>query len=212
MLARLSATLLVALLCACSSLTPSASPTPLASPPQFEDPNDFGTDIEGTDVRVGAEFGQREYTSSSWGRIDSHSVFGLTGSHEPPEWPVGVDLGLFCSGTNGTLGTTRLDLVTWEGFVGAMKSASLFDGRLILHGGVGAGVSYLVTDPDDTLQSSEDASWTSGYARAGFTVHISPNFELGLTVRSARGGSFDVAGVGLDGDYDQVGFVLSGSW
>ena len=180
----------------------------VAASPHDDDP----FRVEYSDVRVAGEFGQREYRDADWDQLQTPSVAGVTGSHEPPDWPVGVDMGVFYSWDSGRLNGARLELSSWEGFAGLMKSFTLIGDALILQAGAGGAVNYLEASPKDPLLANEDAYWTSLYARLGLTLQISPEFEFGFGVRSARSGDFNLVGAQLDGDYDQVVFTLSSSW
>ena len=168
--------------------------------------------VEYSDARVAGEFGAREYRHANWEQLDSPSVLGVTGSREPPSWPLGADVGIFYVYDSGRLAGTRVDAEAWEGYAGLMKSVELLRGRLILQAGAGGAINYYEVDPGDPLLSHEDAFWTSVYGRLGATLRISKEFEFGLAVRSARGGSFNLLDTSLDGDYDHATFVLSASW
>jgi len=187
----------------------AAAPGPAAA--QDYAPFDpFGAEYR--DMRLATEVGTRRWQNGAWGNLDTPSVLGLSGSQEPPGWLLGLDGGLLYTWDSGTLNGTDTSLTTGEAYGGAMKSVALLRGRLVLLAGAGAAVHYLEADPDDPLLEHDRAYWTAGYARAGVLLHVSDGFELGVMARGERGPGFDVLGAHLDGDYEQLAFVLGASW
>jgi hypothetical protein len=75
-------------------------------------------------------------------------------------------------------------------------------------------MTYAYADIDDNLSTwaDDDTWWSSGYGRAEILLRLGDDAWVGFAGRSARGGSGDLGGADLDGDYDQLAFVLAARW
>jgi hypothetical protein len=166
-------------------------------------------------MRWAFEAGERTYDRGDWGELDNLPAIGITGTNEPPDWVLGLDGGVFWTGGDGDLGPAPdIDLDAWEGFAGVMKSVELFRRRLVLELGAGYSLTYAYADDDEdfTTIASDDAWWSAVYGRAEVLLRLGDDAWVGLAGRSARGGSANLLGADLEGDYDQVAFVLAARW
>jgi len=195
---------LASLVSACTAL-PSAGPVP---GPQY-------LDEHYAHMRWAFEGGERRYRSDGWGELDDLPAVGVTGTYEPPEWLLGLDGGVYWTGGDDDFASVPdVGVDVWEGFAGVMKSVPLFTESLVLEAGAGYSLSYAYADDDDdaTTFADDDAWWSAAYARAALLLRLGDDAWVGLAGRSARGGSADLLGADLDGDYDQLAFVLAARW
>lgn len=203
----------LALLCglsACRS-TPPGPPPPQEPPYWSHDP--YWDDVYPY-MRVAAEGGLRHYRGGDWDELDEQPVLGFSLTHEPPHWLAGLEGGMYWSGADGDLPQADdADVDSWEGFAGVMKSLPLLRDRLVLELGAGYSLSYVTGDDDDGLALyDDDAWWSSGYGRAMLILRLGDDAWFGLGARAVRGGSAELLGARLDGDYDQFTFVLGARW
>ena len=166
-------------------------------------------------MRWAFEAGQRSYDGGDWEELDNLPVFGFSGTSEPPGWLMGLEGGIYWTGGEGDLGPgIDAEFDAWEGFAGVLKSFTLVDQRLVLELGAGYSMTYAYTDDEEDLSTlaSDDAWWSSGYGRAELLLRLGDDAWIGFSGRSARGGSAELAGADIDGDYDQLAFVLAARW
>ena len=211
----LAALAALALLGACTGpRTPPQrrSPEPLRS--YRQDPL-FG-DEEYLYTRVSFEAGQRRYLDPDFGSLEDQVALGFTATHEPPDWVLGLDGGMFWSGASGDLAAVNdIRVNGWEGFMGVMKTLPLLPDRVHLELGLGYALSYLYIKEDSgsvVVFDGEDLWWSSGYARASLQLRLGGSTWIGLTARGTRGGSGELVGVDLDADYEQLAFTLTAGW
>ena len=170
---------------------------------------------EPRDMRVVALGGVRRYRGSGWGELDEQPVVGFSMTQEPPHWLLGLEGGMTWSGGNGdVVGVPGADIDSWEGLAGVMKTVPLVPDRLLVELGAGYALSYIQIEDDDDLSplSDDDAWWSSAYARAALLLRLGDEAWIGLSVRGARGGNGNLLGARLDGDYEQLAFVLGARW
>lgn len=233
LLARLPPLALALAACGCAGPAPERAPPPPApgtdpvpyawssgrAPrqdrlPRYVDRPGFGDD-EYSYMRIAFEGGMRTYSDDAWGDLDVQPVYGFTGTHEPPDWILGLDAGMYWAGGDDDLaGVPDVDLLTWEGYAGVMKTLSLLPDRLVLELGLGWALTYTYLDEDeDALIFEGDDAWaSSGYARASLLLRLGGGTWVGVTGRSLRGGAIDLLGADLDSDYDQLTFTLAARW
>jgi hypothetical protein len=193
-----------------AGLAAACSAVPATSPP----PGQY-LDERYAHMRWAFEGGERRYRSDGWGELDDLPVVGVTGTYEPPEWLLGLDGGVYWTGGDDDFASVPdVEVDVWEGFAGVIKSAPLVDGRLVLEAAAGYSLSYAYADDDEDASTiaADDAWWSAGYARAMLLLRLGDDAWVGLAGRSARGGSADLLGADLDGDYDQLAFVLAARW
>jgi hypothetical protein len=201
-------------LAACRSTPPEPPPPPPQDDPYWN--HDPYWDDEYPYMRVVAEGGLRRYRGGEWDELDEQPAVGFSLTREPPHWIAGLEGGMYWSGGDGDLpdaATADADVDSWEGFAGIMKSIPLLYDRLVLEFGLGYSLTYVTGDDDDGLSLyDDDAWWSSGYGRAMLILHLGDDAWFGFGGRAVRGGSAELLGARLDGDYDQFTFVLGARW
>lgn len=132
--------------------------------------------------------GEAELGNRGWSAYDSSWVLNANFSTEPPDWPVGIEMGFQLGAANGSVPGEYRDLDWWELYCGATKSWTPLK-HLDLQAGVGGRLLVnTLYGPGWFFESEIDNDASLGvYLHAGAWWMFTPAWGIGIDARWADG-------------------------
>jgi len=160
--------------------------------------------------------GQR-WLSDSWGDVkDEPSVFGVEVDFAPVTSPVHVALSMQLAGDSSTLPGP---LTSGDVDVGFFEFSAGFlwlpVKKAVVRPYIGGGglTMAAATGNDFLLFGADEHDQSFGfYANAGVFFKVGDHFNIGVDGRAVRETSFELGPLEVDGDYDQLSFLIGFSW
>ena len=160
--------------------------------------------------------GQR-WLSDSWGDVkDEPSVFGVEVDFAPVTSPVHVALSMQLAGDSSTLPGP---LTSGDVDVGFFEFSAGFlwlpVKKAVVRPYIGGGALTMAaaTGNDFLLFGADEHDQSFGfYGTLGVFFKVGDHFNIGVDGRAVRETNFELGPVEIDGDYEQVSFLIGFSW
>ena len=159
--------------------------------------------------------GQR-WLSDAWDAVDEPAVFGVEVDFAPETSPVRVALGAHLAADSSSLpgpiagGDAEVGFFElsagflWHPVRKAVVRPYIGGGVLTMGAAVGTDFDFF--GADETDQSF------GFYGNAGIFFKVGERFNIGVDGRLVRETSFELAGIEIDGDYEQLSLLIGFSW
>jgi|RhiMethySRZTD1v2_1073278.scaffolds.fasta_scaffold22193_5 opacity protein-like surface antigen len=159
--------------------------------------------------------GQR-WLSDAWDAVDEPGVFGVEVDFAPVTSPVHVALSMQLAGDSSTLPGP---LTSGDVDVGFFEFSAGFlwlpVKKAVVRPYIGGGglTMAAATGNDFLLFGADEHDQSFGfYANAGVFFKVGDHFNIGVDGRAVRETSFELGPLEVDGDYDQLSFLIGFSW
>ncbi|HJQ97389.1 MAG TPA: outer membrane beta-barrel protein [Candidatus Polarisedimenticolaceae bacterium] len=159
--------------------------------------------------------GQR-WLGEEWHAASEPSVFGVEVDFAPVKSPVHVALSMQLSGDDsalpGFLTSGDVDVGFFEFSAGFLW---LPVRKAVVRPYIGGGALTMAaaTGNDFLLFGADEHDQSFGfYANAGVFFKVGDHFNIGVDGRAVRETNFELGPLEIDGDYDQVSFLIGFSW
>jgi hypothetical protein len=129
-------------------------------------------------------------------------AFGLEVNVEPPDLPVGIELGVGFSDESASSGGISTEVTTYDLTAGVRKTFRLANGRIRPY--VGLGGSFIHVDAQSGSSVDDGDTGFGIYGRAGVWFMFTDRVGVGADFRRLMAADVTLDGNDLSADYDQL--------